>query len=76
MATPPTKRTAPPPGPSPEALAAFYKMRSESLRDSHTTTQDAQMQTTPQQPQPADNHGGMGWLDYLISALKGHPGQP
>ena len=49
----------------PEALAAFYRHRSESLKgDTHTTTR-------PATGNPITRAGGL--YNYLITALQGKP---
>lgn len=53
---------------NPEAVAAFYRLRSQSLQDSHTTAVPAKP-AAPPPPQP------MGLWEYLTSALAGRPGQ-
>lgn len=64
-----------PSGPSPEALAAFYRLRSESLRNSHTTTQEQTQQMNRQVNQPKPEvQQPMGIVEYVLSALAGHPG--
>ncbi len=63
-------------GVSPEALAAFYRQRSESLRGAHTVqgeTTNAMIQA--QKDADAAKAQPMGLFDYIISALKGTPGQ-
>lgn len=59
---------------SPEALAAFYRLRTESLTDSHTTQKASTKQMEATQALPAGMQPTQGIVDYVISALAGHPG--
>lgn len=60
-------------GPSPEALAAFYRHRSESLRGTNTTVDTAAMQEAQRKkdmtPAQEDQRG---WFQRLFDALGGH----
>lgn len=56
-----------PPGPSPEALAAFYRQRSEALHRNTTTTEDQAMQQQQQQS-PAQQQQ-RSWFQTLMHAL-------
>ncbi len=60
---------------SPEALAAFYRHRSESLRNNHTTIK-AQNEAMNLEKPIVDNNmrPSTGIVEYVISALQGHPG--
>ncbi len=61
---------------SPDALAAFYRKRSESLQNSHTTTREQEAKMIPAPTaQPSGRPEDMGWIDYIISALRGTPGK-
>ena len=66
----PDPKKTQPVGPSPEALAAFYRLRSESLRGSHTTTQDATMnQQQQQQNQTPVQTQQRSWFQSLMHAF-------
>lgn len=61
---------------SPDALAAFYRHRSESLRQTSTVKgqQDEQLNQSQKLNTPKGQRPTMGVLEYVISALQGHPG--
>lgn len=60
-------------GPSAEALAAFYRQRSESLRRNTTTTEDSKMQTQQDQHNATPAQQDMrSWYQKLYDALGGH----
>jgi hypothetical protein len=59
---------------SPEALAAFYRHRTESLQNSHTTQRQQSAQMEQQKKVEDGMRPTMGIVDYVISALAGHPG--
>lgn len=59
---------------SDEAMAAFYRHRSEALRRTTTVAKPGTTGTpaaTPAAPAPQPT---VGVFDYIVSALKGHPG--
>lgn len=63
----------------PAALAAFYRHRSESLRDAHTVARQGPdgsqaIQATQQANQKKKLRPVEGILDYVLSAFQGHPG--
>ena len=59
-----------------EALEAFYRMRSESLRNSHTTTQEGPSGPAPVQPQPPKPAKARrpGILGYIADAYESATG--
>lgn len=61
---------------SPQALEAFYRLRSQNLRNNSTTTenQNKGMEQAQQEIQQKDRPADMGILEYVMSALGGHPG--
>jgi len=69
MAKAPTPRAPVRQGPSPEALAAFYRQRSEALRHNTTTTDDQAMQQQQQKTQTQQEQEG--WFARLFHALGG-----
>jgi len=56
---------------SPEALAAFYRQRSESLRREQQQHLNAQMDESQkkQDLQPARHEAAKGWIQTIIDAL-------
>lgn len=58
-------------GPSPEALAAFYRHRSEALRNSHTTSEDRAMNQDQKKKDSAAQTDMRSWYQRLFDALGG-----
>ena len=59
----------------PAALAAFYRHRSESLRNSHTVAREGtQGMNQAQLRGEQTKRPTVGIVEYVISALQGHPG--
>lgn len=69
MSQPPTKVQS---GPSADALAAFYRQRSESLRRNTTTTEDQAMNQQQKQADTPVQADTRGWFQRLYDALGGH----